>query len=206
MMRVKASTTPTEKREIAGAQHPTGMAYIYDRPGFLLRRCHQISVSIFRESCADLDLTPAQFGVLYAVEQNPGVEQIGVAKMLGLDRSTTANVVDRLISRALVRRENHASDRRRCSLTMTRKGGETLASARDIAANAQTRLLLPLSPTDRARLLALLHQLMDAHAGGSRVPFSPRVAVVKRSSEDDGEQPDIVRRRARARGRSVERS
>lgn len=177
-MRAKAETTDTqaESRD-APAERSTGMAYIYDRPGFLLRRCHQISVSIFRESCAELDLTPAQFGVLYAVEQNPGVEQIGVARMLGLDRSTTANVVDRLISRDLVRRDGHASDRRRCSLTITRKGAQMLARARDIAADAQTRLLEPLPPEDRNRLLALLHQLMDAHADASRVPFEPRIVA-----------------------------
>lgn len=193
-MRAKAATNETDDRE-AGGKLPAGMAYIYDRPGFLLRRCHQISVSIFRESCADLDLTPAQFGVLYAVEQNPGVEQIGVAKMLGLDRSTTANVVDRLISRDLVRRDGHASDRRRCSLTIARKGGETLARARVIAADAQARLLEPLPPADRARLLALLHQLMDAHADGSRVPFRPRLAA----NADDRERPGKARRQARVR-------
>jgi DNA-binding MarR family transcriptional regulator len=173
------------------------MSYIYDRPGFLLRRCHQISVSIFRDSCAELDLTPAQFGVLYAVEQNSGVEQIGVAKMLGLDRSTTANVVDRLISRDLARREGHVRDRRRCSLTLTRKGRELLARARAIAADAQARLLQPLSLADRSRLLSLLHQLMDAHADGSRVPFAPRVAVSNESV--DSEASGTTRRSPRAR-------
>lgn len=197
-MSAKSATARSEKRETVDARDPAGMAYIYDRPGFLLRRCHQISVSIFRESCADLDLTPAQFGVLYAVEQTPGVEQIGVAKMLGLDRSTTANVVDRLISRDLVRRDSHASDRRRCSLTITKKGGEILAQARDIAADAQARLLLPLSPADRTRLLALLHQLMDAHADDSRVPFRPRIAAAKAGGGDE-EPPGKARARARAR-------
>jgi len=195
-MRAKAGTIDTEaEARDAAAERPAGMSYIYDRPGFLLRRCHQISVSIFRESCADLDLTPAQFGVLYAVEQNPGVEQIGVAKMLGLDRSTTANVVDRLISRDLVRRDDHASDRRRCSLTITRKGGQMLAQARDIAADAQARLLEPLPPADRSLLLALLHRLMDAHADGSRVPFRPRIAA----NVDDEERPVKELRPARAR-------
>jgi DNA-binding MarR family transcriptional regulator len=167
----------TDERVATGDGSPAGMAYIYDRPGFLLRRCHQISVSIFRESCAELDLTPAQFGVLYAVEQNPGVEQIGVATMLGLDRSTTANVVDRLISRDFARREGHATDKRRCSLTLTRKGRDVLARARAMAADAQTRLLEPLPPAERTQLLALLHRLMEGHGDASRVPFRPRIAT-----------------------------
>ncbi|HTI88805.1 MAG TPA: MarR family winged helix-turn-helix transcriptional regulator [Alphaproteobacteria bacterium] len=171
---------------MAGDGQPVGMSYIYDRPGFLLRRCHQISVSIFRESCEELDLTPAQFGVLYAVEQNPGVEQIGVATMLGLDRSTTADVVDRLISRDLARREGHATDRRRCSLTLTTKGGDVLARARAIAAEAQERLLEPLAPADRDQLLALLHKLMAGHGDGSRVPFRPRVAATQQGRTRTG--------------------
>lgn len=196
-MRAKAGTTDSEaESRAAGEERPGGMAYIYDRPGFLLRRCHQISVSIFREGCAELDLTPAQFGVLYAVEHNPGVEQIGVARMLGLDRSTTANVVDRLISRDLVRRDDHARDRRRCSLTITRKGAQTLGQARGIAAEAQARLLEPLPPADRSRLLALLHQLMDAHAEASRVPFEPRIVA----SADGAVPPDAGPRRPRAIG------
>lgn len=195
-MREKAATTGTEEQAV-GEGAPIGMGYIYDRPGFLLRRCHQISVSIFRDSCAELDLTPAQFGVLYAVEQNPGVEQIGVAKMLGLDRSTTANVVDRLISRDLARRDGHAHDRRRCCLTLTRKGRELLVRARAIAADAQARLLQPLAPADRSRLLALLHQLMDAHAEGSRVPFAPRLAVSNEAVTT--ERSGKTRRAARAR-------
>jgi DNA-binding MarR family transcriptional regulator len=195
-MSAKGAAARAEKQE-AGARDPAGMAYIYDRPGFLLRRCHQISVSIFRESCAELDLTPAQFGILYAVEQTPGVEQIGVAKMLGLDRSTTANVVDRLISRDLARRDSDARDRRRCSLTITRKGAEILARARDIAADAQARLLQPLSPGDRARLLALLHQVMDAHGDASRVPFRPRIAAA--NTGDDERRPAKPRPRARAK-------
>jgi DNA-binding MarR family transcriptional regulator len=196
-MSAKAAATESGEREATGEVPPTGMSYIYDRPGFLLRRCHQISVSIFRDSCAELDLTPAQFGVLYAVEQNSGVEQIGVAKMLGLDRSTTANVVDRLISRDLARREGHVRDRRRCSLTLTRKGRELLARARAIAADAQARLLQPLSLADRSRLLSLLHQLMDAHADGSRVPFAPRVAVSNESV--DSEASGTTRRSPRTR-------
>src|SRR5256885_12122509 len=33
---------------------------LYQRPGFLLRRAHQISVGIFEEQCRPLGLTPPQ--------------------------------------------------------------------------------------------------------------------------------------------------
>lgn len=155
------------------AARPSGMSYIYDRPGFLLRRCHQISVSVFRDGCVDCELTPAQFGVLYAVEQNPGTDQVAIARMIGLDRSTVSNVIDRLAARELVFRENHATDGRRRCLFATERGGALLARAFAPAAAAQERLLAPLAPEERGQLLRLLRRLMDAHAAASRVPFVP---------------------------------
>src|SRR3546814_9145616 len=104
------------------------MARIYERPGFLLRRCHQISVSIFLDECADLNLTATQFGILYCISHNPGIDQIAIARMLGLDRSTTATVIDRLATRKLLNREVHSSDRRRRSLTLTTEGARVLRS------------------------------------------------------------------------------
>ena len=35
---------------------------LYARPGFLLRRAHQISASVFEDECRSVGLTPAQFG------------------------------------------------------------------------------------------------------------------------------------------------
>ena len=37
---------------------------LYRRPGFMIRRAHQISQSVFTEECARLDITATQFGVL----------------------------------------------------------------------------------------------------------------------------------------------
>lgn len=42
---------------------------LYERPGFLLRHTHQISVSIFERACASLPLNPAQSGVLVSLLQ-----------------------------------------------------------------------------------------------------------------------------------------
>ena len=36
---------------------------LYLRPGFLLRRAHQLSVGLFEEGCRELSLTPPQYGL-----------------------------------------------------------------------------------------------------------------------------------------------
>ena len=55
---------------------------IYQRPGFLLRRAHQISTAIFERSCAHLGLTPAQYGVLSVLAEQPGVDQSSLARAM----------------------------------------------------------------------------------------------------------------------------
>jgi hypothetical protein len=53
------------KRDLpAPSKMPASLARLYARPGFLLRRAHQISAAVFEDACRDLGLTPAQFGVL----------------------------------------------------------------------------------------------------------------------------------------------
>jgi len=40
---------------------------LYHRPGFMLRRAHQIAVSLFLEETGDLRITTTQFGILHQI-------------------------------------------------------------------------------------------------------------------------------------------
>ena len=66
---------------------------LYRRPGFLIRRAHQTAVSIFLEQTGALGITNRQYGILLVLKHRPGIDQITVAKLLGLDRSTTGMVL-----------------------------------------------------------------------------------------------------------------
>ena len=66
---------------------------LYQRPGFLLRRAHQISASIFEHACADLALTPAQYGVLCVMAEQPGIDQSSLARALAFDKVTVLRVL-----------------------------------------------------------------------------------------------------------------
>jgi len=41
---------------------------MYRRPGFLLKRCHQVSMAIFLDECSEFNLTQSQYGCLRALE------------------------------------------------------------------------------------------------------------------------------------------
>ncbi len=150
------------------------LAALYGRPGFMIRRAHQIATSIFLEASAELRTTTTQYGVLTILQFHPGVDQITVARLLGLDRSTTGSVLRTLEAAGHVRRLV-GPDRRRRSLQLTEAGASHLAELHGRAAVAVDRLLEPLGTDERSTFLGLLAKLTAAHNSGSRVPMSVQV-------------------------------
>lgn len=148
---------------------------IYGRPGFLLRRCHQISVAVFLEECERFDLTPAQFGMLVVLDASSDIDQIGAAHLLGLDRTTTSDVVGRLESRGLIKRLVDPNDRRKRRLQLTARGRDIRKRAIPPAARAEERMLAGLSAKERRQFLRLLERVADTADG------VPRAALVKES-------------------------
>lgn len=144
---------------------------LYERPGFMIRRAHQIATSIFLEVAAPVGATTTQYGVLTILSACPGVDQISLARRMGLDRSTAGTVLQTLERDGYVSRVV-GSDRRRRSLELTEVGRKRLAVLQECAAEALTRLLTPLTPTETTSLCALLAKLTNAHNETSRVPIS----------------------------------
>lgn len=146
---------------------------LYTRPGFLLRRGHQIAVGIFVQECAALGLTPPQHGVLVVADNAPGLDQAGIARALGFDQATTGALVHALERRGLLRRENSAADLRRKTLAVTPKGLAMLRRTDAAVRRTSERLLAPLAPGDRRRFVQLLARLTEALNAASRTPVLP---------------------------------
>ncbi|MFD1109018.1 MarR family winged helix-turn-helix transcriptional regulator [Pseudoroseomonas ludipueritiae] len=147
------------------------LAMLYARPGFKLRRAHQVALSVFSEECRAFDVTTTQYGILVALREQPGLDQIGLAQALGLDRSTTGMVAGNLETRGLLRRQRHEVDRRRHVLTLTAAGEELLQQIGPATERAWRRLLAPLSGAEAAALAALLDRLLSYHDALIRVPL-----------------------------------
>ena len=157
---------------------------LYRRPGFMIRRAHQISVSLFLEETGELGITNRQYGILLVLKAQPGIDQITVAKMLGLDRSTTGMVIKKLEQAGLVGRDVGAVDRRRVSLRLTRAGERMLERLVLPAQRAQARVLSGFTPAERTQFLALLDKFIRNFNDSTRVPFEGR-----RTGAKGGELP-----------------
>jgi DNA-binding MarR family transcriptional regulator len=132
---------------------------LYLRPGFLLRRAHQLSVGLFEDECRELALTPPQYGVLVIVGHAQACDQATVARALGFDRVTTLRIVRGLERRGLVARAPAAGDARRVPLVLTAAGRAMLSRGRELAARVTARLTAPLDDVERVQLQTLLRKL-----------------------------------------------
>ncbi len=146
---------------------------LYQRPGFLLRRAHQISASIFERACADLALTPAQYGVLCVIKDQPGIDQSTLARALAFDKVTVLRVLKGLEERGLCERALSTGDRRQRSVRLTASGQALLRQASEPVQQAYETLMSPFSAEQRAQFLALLQQLNTALEPQARASFVP---------------------------------
>ena len=134
---------------------------LWERPGFLLRRLHQIHVSLFFEECSNI--TPVQYGLLSILIDSPPIDQLRLAEKLGVDRTNVGDVLDRLEKRGLVSRCANPADRRMRLVTITESGTEFVRTNYAAMQRAQARLLEPLNEADRS----LLHDLLTRLVNGS---------------------------------------
>lgn len=144
---------------------------IWSRPGFLIRRLHQIHMAIFLRECAEENVTPIQWGILTIVNAHPGVGHAEIADELGLDRSNVANVINRLIRRRLLKQTGSKTDKRRKSILITPQGRNLLTTFLPKARGAQRKLLDLLTEDERRTFMKLLTRLVEHNNEFSRAPI-----------------------------------
>lgn len=140
-------------------------------PGYQIRRLHQIAVAIFLQDTEAHGITPVQYGVLQAVYNQPGVDQRTLARTVGLDASTIGGVVDRLEARGLLARSLSPTDRRVRLLSLTEAGQRTRMAVVPAMAQAQHRMLAPLTAAEQAEFMRMLNLLVAANNELSRAPI-----------------------------------
>jgi DNA-binding MarR family transcriptional regulator len=170
---------------------------VWNRPGFLVRRLHQIHVAIFLDEMAEDNITPIQYGLLSVLADLPGLDQMSLAEEIGIDRANVADVLTRLESRGLIARTVSAQDNRRKFCAPTKQG---LAFVRKYHANmqrAQDNLLRPLKPAERAEFMRLLRCIVEA---GNEFGRAPLRSSAQRGVAAKTKVREAVRAPKRARG------
>ncbi len=130
----------------------------------LLKRAVQYSVHLYMEEVGKSGLTHRQFTVLSAVDSFDGKSQTELVKATGIDRSTLADLVSRLMAQGYLQRKRSKEDARTNAVRLTPLGKKMLRGSQSGADNIDRKLLAVFSATDRRTVtdcLASLAMAMD---------------------------------------------
>ncbi len=122
-----------------------------------------------------LNISVPQFRVLTYLERRPGGSLSDVAERVGLSLPAMSRLIDGLVDRGLLTREDSPADRRRIALRITDAGRDLVRTARQGALTRLAELLGALSPRERTQILEAMAVL--------RPLFAPLPVPVASSAE-----------------------
>lgn len=134
------------------------------RPGFLIRRLHQIHVALFQEACGEFEITPLQYSLLSALAVRKTADQTSLAADIALDRTTTTGALKRLAARQFVERAIDEEDRRARLCRLTPAGAALLAKIEASARAAHRATLDDLDEREQAAFIDMMQRIVAVHS------------------------------------------
>lgn len=130
-------------------------------PLHLLHRAGQCAAEMFQIEAGGDDLTPRQYAVLLTVGQNEGLNQTQLVELTGIDRSTLADIVRRMLKKGLLQRRRTRDDARAYAVKLTDQGARILKSHDPQARRVDDRILSSLPNAQRDRFLQDLNAIVQ---------------------------------------------
>jgi DNA-binding MarR family transcriptional regulator len=190
---------------MAKALH-AGDAGLDRSPSHLLHRALQLALDIYAEETGSGALTQRQFAVLSAVMAKEGCTQSELVRATGIDRSTLAELVARLIGKDLLARERSTLDARANTVRLTDAGRAAVQDAAPKVAEADARILALMPGAKRDAFLKTLRDMARA-AGKSEAgetEDSKKAKKAKAEKPVKADKPDKKKKKKKAKKKSVE--
>ena len=151
----------------------------------LLHRVLQLALDYHAEASGAAGLTQRQFTVLAAAGAGDGVSQSDLVRATGIDRSTLADLVARMIAKGLLERERSSTDARANTVRLSEAGRIALVEGGKPAAKSDARLLNLLPAKKRETFLKTLTTLAaSADGGGAPAPVkAPKAAKAPKADK-----------------------
>lgn len=128
-------------------------------PMHLLHQAEQTAAKLFAASAMGF-ITPRQLAILVAVAEDEGLNQTEAVERTGIDRSTLAEIIGRLVRKGLLQRRRSREDSRAKVLRLTDEGRRLLDAADPVARNVDGVLLAVLPAAQRRPFLAALQAIV----------------------------------------------
>jgi DNA-binding MarR family transcriptional regulator len=153
-------------------------------PYHLLKRAAQYAAHIYQEEVGKSGLTQRQYTVLLAVDQHEGISQTRLVKLTGIDRSTLADLVARLLAQGYLQRRRTKDDARTNSVRITAAGKRMLKLSQPGADEVDKLVLAAVPPAHRkpfTEALAILSEEMDKLEADGETKLSPKIKTRRRA-------------------------
>jgi DNA-binding MarR family transcriptional regulator len=157
MARVGKKTELPE--EPASPLEKANLGYLPQLLGFHMRLASTEVARDYAKSMAEVGLTQQQHAVLTLISENPKINQVDVADILGTDRVTMIAILDKLEARNLMQRERSKTDRRRQELQICPDGVQILEAAKDVIKKHERRFTKRFTPAELDALFAALGKI-----------------------------------------------
>lgn len=131
-------------------------------PLHLLHRAGQCASEVFQVEVGSDELTPRQYAILVTVAHHEGVSQTQLVDLTGIDRSTLADVVRRMLKKGLLQRRRTRDDARAYAVKLTEEGSRVLKTHEPMARRVDERILASLPAQQRDRFLQDLNAIVEA--------------------------------------------
>ena len=133
-------------------------------PLHLLHRAGQSAAEMFQIELGADGLTPRQYAVLLTVAQNEGLNQTQLVELTGIDRSTLADIIRRMLKKGMLQRRRTRNDARAYSVKITEQGTRILKAHDPLARRVDERILASLAVAQHERFLQDLNAIVQTLA------------------------------------------
>ncbi len=159
------------------------MAYsLKNSPGHLLRRAQQYAHDLYSSSVGNAGPTPRQYEVLHVVANNEGLSQTDLVRHTGIDRSTLADMIARMMKKGLLSRKRTKEDARANAVSITASGKRMLNSANAKVAKAEKAALAVLPKTQQAAFMKSLRSYADALDKMDEAAAAPKKRATRKAT------------------------
>jgi DNA-binding MarR family transcriptional regulator len=188
---------------MAKALH-AGDAGLDRSPSHLLHRALQLALDIYAEEIGPGSLTQRQFAVLSAVTAKEGCTQSDLVRATGIDRSTLAELVARLIGKGLLARERSTLDARANTVRLTPEGRAAVQEAAPRVAQADGRILGLMPAGKRDAFIKTLRDMARAAGKSHAEPdgaedAKPKVKADKKAKPEKTEKAEKKKKKKKAK-------
>lgn len=142
-----------------------------DNLGYLSRVLRNVNVQSSGRHVKELGFLTGQITLLGLIAANEGVTQNELARAILMSKSQVTGLIQDLVARGLVAREEHGDDRRFNTLALTAEGTKAWKKALARITRHSDEIQTPLDAAERAELARLMRKLLAANLPDADIDF-----------------------------------